>query len=144
MMDGANLAEQEQAEAGTIAGADTRQGAGRQRLVAAGSILGAIGASACCILPLALFMLGAGGAWMANLTALAPYQAIFTVITVGFLGYGFYLVYWKRRKAASVDGAPSVRILPSRLVKTSLWVATVLIVAAFTFPYYAPYILELL
>ncbi len=144
MMDGANLAEQEPAESGTITGADTRQGAGRQKLVAAGSILGAIAASSCCILPLALFMLGAGGAWMGNLTALAPYQPIFTVITVGFLGYGFYLVYWKRRKAASADGAPGVRILPSRLVKTSLWVATVLIVAAFTFPYYALYLLELL
>ena len=41
------------------------------RLAAAGGILGALAASACCILPLVLFTLGISGAWIANLTRLA-------------------------------------------------------------------------
>lgn len=46
--------------------------AGRQRLVAAGGVLGALAAASCCIIPLILFSLGIGGAWIGNLTALAP------------------------------------------------------------------------
>jgi len=44
----------------------------RQRLVIAGGIIGALVASSCCIVPLVLFSLGVGGAWIGNLTALAP------------------------------------------------------------------------
>lgn len=142
-MDGANVAKQEMPEANQAdiaTPAEERTGVGRQRMVAIGSILGALAASSCCILPLALFSLGAGGAWMGNLTALAPYQPIFGVITLGFLGYGFYLVYWKRRKACADDVA-CARPVPSRLVKIGLWTATVLVIGAFTFDYYAPYLL---
>src|SRR5260221_7710285 len=47
---------------------------GRQYLVAAGGLLGAVAASSCCIVPLILFGLGVSGAWIGNLTRLAPYQ----------------------------------------------------------------------
>src|SRR5258708_11919123 len=57
--------------------------AGRQRLVAAGGILGALAASSCCIVPLILFSFGIGGAWIGNLTALAPYQPLFVARTAG-------------------------------------------------------------
>src|SRR3546814_4133239 len=107
-----------------------RNGAARhQGPVAAGGLIGAIGASSCCILPLVLFSLGIGGAWIGNLTALAPYQPIFIAITLGFLGYGFYAVYWKPRRACA-DGAACARPLPHRVVKPVLWAATVLIVTA--------------
>src|SRR3546814_16397700 len=46
----------------------------KARLAATGGVLGAIAALSCCIMPLALFALGISGAWIANLTALAPYQ----------------------------------------------------------------------
>ncbi|WP_342634038.1 mercuric transporter MerT family protein [Mesorhizobium waimense] len=49
-----------------------RSEAGRQRLLVAGGLLGALAASSCCIVPLVLFSLGIGGAWISNLTALAP------------------------------------------------------------------------
>ena len=42
---------------------------GKAGWAAAGGILGALAASSCCILPLALFMLGISGAWIGNLTA---------------------------------------------------------------------------
>src|SRR5579885_3887551 len=77
---------------------------GRQRLAAVGGILAALGAASCCVVPFALFMLGISGAWISNLTALEPYQPIFAAVTVGFLGYGFYLVY-RKPKVACADGS---------------------------------------
>lgn len=111
-----------------------------QGLMAAGGLMGAIGASSCCILPLVLFSAGISGAWIGNLTALAPYQPVFVAMTLGFLVAGFYLVY-VRPKRACAAGETCARPLPNRIVKTSLWVATVLVAAALAFPYVAPTLL---
>src|SRR3546814_12422622 len=62
-------------------------------LLAAGGILAAIGASSCCVLPLVFFALGVSGAWIGNLTALAPYQPIFVAAAVACLAFGFMRVY---------------------------------------------------
>ena len=115
--------------------------AGRQRLVAVGGVLGALAASSCCIIPLILFSLGISGAWIGNLTALAPYKPFFVAGTTGVLGYGFYLVYWKPRRACA-DGEACTRPAPSRLVQIGLWMATVLVAAAFAFDYVAPLLLS--
>jgi mercuric ion transport protein len=117
-----------------------RSEARRQRLVAAGGILGAIGASSCCIIPLILFSLGIGGAWIGNLTALAPYKPFFVAGTTGVLGYGYYLVYWKSRRACA-DDPTCARPGSSRFVQVALWFATVLVIAAFAFDYVAPVLL---
>ena len=114
----------------------------RQGLVAAGGILGAITAASCCILPLALFSLGITGAWIGNLAALTPYQPIIIPITAGFLGYGYYLVYRKPKKGYA-EGSACTRPLPNRIVKSALWVATVLVAAAVAFPYAAPVLLDI-
>ncbi len=112
----------------------------RQGLIATGGVLGAIAASSCCIVPLALFSLGITGVWIGNLAALTPYQPIILSITAGFLGYGYYLVYWKPRKVYA-DGTACARPLPNRIVKIALWVATGLVAAAVAFPYVAPALL---
>ena len=117
--------------------------AGKQSLIAAGGILGAIAATSCCILPLVLTVLGISGAWMANLRALEPYQPYFIAATVAFLAYGFYLVYWKPRQECA-DGAACARPLPNRLVKGALWLATVIVLAAITFGFWFPYIVPYL
>ncbi len=111
----------------------------RTRLIAAGGILGAIAASSCCIVPLVLFSLGISGAWIGNLTALAPYKPIFIVLTLGFLGYGYWLVY--RKPKACTDGAACARPLPNRLVKSALWLSTAIIVLALIWPWLLPAIL---
>jgi mercuric ion transport protein len=111
----------------------------RTRLIAAGGILGALAASSCCILPLVLFSLGISGAWIGNLTALAPYSPYFAAATLILLGYGYYLVYVGPKQACA-DGS-CARPLPNRLVKLSLWAATVLVVAALAFNYVAPLLL---
>lgn len=117
-----------------------RSEAGRQHLVAVGGILGALAASSCCIVPLVLFGLGIGGAWIGNLTALAPYKPLFVAATAGVLGYGFYLVYWKPRRACA-DDAACARPISNRLVQLALWIATALVIAAFAFDYVAPLLL---
>jgi len=120
--------------------AEGRFQAARAAWVAAGGLFGAVVASSCCIVPLALFSFGIGGAWIGTLTALAPYQPLFLAATLGFLGTGFWLVY-RRPKAGCEEGvcaAPASR----RVVKTALWSAAVLAAAAAAFPYLAPILLD--
>jgi len=50
----------------------------------------AVGASACCTIPLVLVSLGVGGAWIGSLTALAPYRWIFVTLAFTALGYAVY------------------------------------------------------
>ena len=57
-------------------------------LLAAGGMLGALAASSCCILPLALFSIGVSGAWIGNFTRLAPFQPCFVVAALVSLGAG--------------------------------------------------------
>ena len=113
----------------------------KARWIATGGILGALAASTCCILPLVLFSLGISGAWIGQLTALSPYQPIFIALTVLCLGYGYWLVY-RKPKQACMEGMACARPLPNRLVKTMLWLATVLVFIAFAWPYIVPLILD--
>lgn len=112
-----------------------------QRLIAAGGLLGALAASSCCIVPLILFGLGVSGAWIGNLTRLAPYQPCFIVATLGFLGAGYWLVF-RDSKAVCADSEACTRPLPNRLVKAALVVATVLVLAALGFDFIAPIFLN--
>lgn len=112
------------------------------RLMALGGVLGAIGASTCCIVPLILFSLGVSGAWVGNLTALEPYKPIFIVFTLGFLGYGYWMVYRKPRACA--EGEACARPLPNRLVKSALWVSTFLILIALFWNWIAPVVAPIL
>ncbi|MBT2131589.1 mercuric transporter MerT family protein [Aliiroseovarius lamellibrachiae] len=114
----------------------------KARMIAAGGILGALAASTCCIVPLILFSLGVSGAWIGNLTALEPYKPIFIAITLGFLGYGYWMVY--RKPKACAQGEACARPLPNRLVKSALWVATVLIMIALFWTWIAPVVAPIL
>jgi mercuric ion transport protein len=105
----------------------------RQKLAAAGGIAAALGAASCCVVPFVLFMLGVSGAWIGNLTALAPYQPIFALIAFGCLGYGFYLIY-RRPKVECANGTYCASPSSTRIAKIGLWTATVLIVVALGFP----------
>lgn len=117
--------------------ASTRGEVGRQRLVAVGGILGALAASSCCVVPLILFSLGIGGAWIGNLTALAPYKPLFVAGTASLLCYGFYLVHWKPRWASADDAACAPGSQPRRSA-----LALDLVAAAFAFDYVAPLLLR--
>jgi mercuric ion transport protein len=117
--------------------ADNRR---RQWLIAAGGLLGALAASSCCILPLAMFGLGVSGAWIGNFTRLAPYQPYFIAATLAFLGYGYWLVYRSGARACT-DGI-CARPLPNRIVKAGLILATLLVAAALGLDFIAPLFLN--
>jgi mercuric ion transport protein len=104
-------------------------------------VLSAIAASSCCVLPLALFSLGVSGAWIGNLTALAPYHPYFLAAAAGFLAYGYWLVY-RTSKRVCANEAPCVRSLPNRLVIAGLVIGTVLVLAAIAFDIFAPRLLN--
>src|SRR5713101_2939686 len=118
--------------------ADSRR---RQSLMAAGALLGALAASSCCILPLALFGLGVSGAWIGNFTRLVAYQPYFLAATLACLGYGYWLVYRSSTRACA-DGGACARPLPNRIIKTSLILATILVVAALVLDFIAPLFLN--
>jgi len=120
----------------------------RKWTVAAGasSIGSAFLASACCIGPLILALLGIGGG--ALLAKFEPYRPYFMTITFVFLGTGFYFAYRKQKVLAVPGGAnttdgddcgcPAPR--SRRSGKVLLWVAMVVVVAFLAFPYAAPLI----
>jgi mercuric ion transport protein len=112
-----------------------------QRLLAAGGLLGALAASSCCILPLALFILGISGAWIGHFTRLAAYQPYFLAATLVCLGGGYWLVY-RRSTRACTDSEACARPLPNRIIKTSLILATMLVAAALGLDLIAPLFLN--
>jgi len=112
-----------------------------QGLMAVGGLLGALVASSCCLLPLVLFGLGVSGAWIGNLTQLAPYQPFFIAATIACLGYGYWLVY-RSSKVACGGGEASARPLSNWLVQVGLIVATVLVIVAVGFDFLAPLLLD--
>jgi mercuric ion transport protein len=99
-----------------------------QRLLVGGGVLGAVAASSCCLVPLTLFGIGVGGAWIGFLTRLAPYQPYFLGVAVLCLGLGYWLRRRSRRVACTQDEM-CARPLPSRIVTTGFVVAGILIVA---------------
>lgn len=137
-MDG-DMSERQAAEA-------ERASPGRRKgWLAGGSVIGALLASACCILPFVLLSLGIGGAWMSSLTALKPYQPYFIAATLVLLSAGFYNVYRKPRAACESEdrcsGGGCGSPLAARLTKLLLWAAGALVLLVLAWPYLAPYLL---
>jgi mercuric ion transport protein len=120
---------------GEVTSQENEESQGKTSFFAVSGIIGAIAASSCCVLPLALTLLGVSGAWMSNLRILTPYQPYFIVATAVLIGLGFYSVYWKPRQVCAIDAACS-KPLPNKLVKLGLWLGTALILIALTFPYW--------
>lgn len=89
-------------------------------------------ASICCVGPLILVAVGAGGAWIANLTALDPVRPWLTALSVGLLGLA-HIRHWRARRRASCDCA--ARPAPKALW---LWLGTALVAAALAAPYVLP------
>jgi mercuric ion transport protein len=110
-----------------------------QRLIAAGGILGALGAASCCVIPFALFVAGVSGAWIGNLTALEPYQPIFAIVSLGFLGYGAWRLNFKPKQICANGYCATPQ--SDRIAKIGLWIAAALVAIALGFPYAAGYFL---
>ena len=51
-------------------------------MISEAGLLAALATSSCCLLPFLFVTVGVSGAWIGNLTALAPFQPIFFLLTV--------------------------------------------------------------
>lgn len=110
----------------------------RDGWLAAGGVIGAILASTCCVVPLVLVMLGVSGAWIGNLTMLEPYKPLFAAVALVFVGLGFWHVYFRTERECA-EGSYCARPRSSIITKSALWIATILIAAALTINWWAPY-----
>jgi len=111
---------------------------GNTRWGLAGAVAAAVGASVCCLGPLLLLALGAGGAWIGNLTAMEKYRPIWMAATLLFLGLAFARVYRKPKEDACAPGStcpPNA----GRRNKVLLWIVTALVLALLALPYAIPY-----
>ena len=81
-----------------------------QKMMLAGGALAALAASACCLGPLALVLLGLSGAWIANLTTLEPYRPIFIGAALVLMGLAWRRIY--RTPAAEACAPGTLCALP--------------------------------
>ena len=98
--------------------------------------LTAILASACCLGPLVLVLLGVSGAWIGNLTRLEPYRPVFLSGALIALFFAWRRIFRPARACTpgEVCAMPHVR----SIYKVIFWCVATLIVIAFAFPYAAP------
>ena len=81
----------------------------RSTLVA--GVLSTIGATACCVLPLALVTLGFSGAWLAMVHSLESLQPLFAALAVACLGFAFHALYIQPRSCAPGESCALPRVL---------------------------------
>jgi mercuric ion transport protein len=122
----------------------TRTGDAAKALLSIGGVLAALGASSCCVIPFVLFTLGVSGAWIGNLTALAPYQPIFVAMALGCLAGSFVLVRRTSRPGATACAPGAWRATPTsdRIARIGLWTAAAIVVVALAFPRLASLFLD--
>jgi len=112
---------------------------GAARATMAGAVVAAIAASACCVVPAILALVGISGVGAA--AVLAPYRPLLLGATAALLGLGFYLAYRKPRTAAAESGAEDACGCPAprtrRSGKWMLWLAAVGVVFFAAYPYIA-------
>ena len=113
-----------------------------KKIIATGGLLGAIAASTCCVLPVILFALGISGAWISNLVSLARYKPFFIVLSLVFVGIGFWMVYFKPKiSIPKVQSTSCYRPFSEKTIKIMLWFSVIIILIVFLIPYIAPFLL---
>ena len=99
------------------------------------TVLSAAVASLCCILPVAVAVLGVGsaafGAWF------EPWRPLFVIITVALLAVAFYQVY--RPVPCGPDEACAVRV-SRRRQRIFLWAVAGISILLMAFPYYVEWL----
>jgi mercuric ion transport protein len=107
--------------------------------IVVGSVIAAVAASACCIGPVVLSLVGAGALGAASVR-LEPMRPYFLALTGVLLAAGFYMTY---RRPSPADCAAGGRCTPTsnRTAKVILWVATLIAALLVTFPYYVNWLI---
>ncbi|MBI3419119.1 MAG: mercury transporter MerT [Proteobacteria bacterium] len=101
-----------------------------------GSVLAAIGASLCCVAPLALLAVGISGAWIGSLTAFEPYRPVFVGLTLLFLGVAFHKLYFAPKTC--VPGSPCADPRTAKRQRLVFWIVAPLLLGLLAAPWLAP------
>lgn len=106
----------------------------RTALIAGG--MAAFLASACCLGPLVLLLLGFSGAWIGNLAALEPYRPVFIAVAGVALYIAGRRIYRPVQQCApnEICALPQVRTA----YKTCFWLVAILVLLALVFPHVLP------
>lgn len=106
----------------------------RSNISLAASVVAGLGASACCVLPLALVMAGLGGSWLATLKVLEPFRPIFVAVAVLALFFAWRGIF--RTAEVCEPGQACADPHVQRRSKWIFWGVVTLVVGLLTFPYY--------
>ncbi len=110
---------------------DTKKNA----LVGAGAVAAAFGASLCCILPVAVAVLGVGSAALG--AKLEPLRPWFAGLTLVLLGFAFHQAY---RPVDCAPGEACAVPASRKRLRRWLWIVTIVALALMAFPYYASWL----
>lgn len=97
------------------------------------SIVAALAASMCCVLPIAFVLLGVGVAGAAAF--FAAWRPLLLAITFALLGVGFYFSYRKPQEACRPGSDCELPTAGTR--RRWLWIATAFVILFSAFPYYS-------
>lgn len=108
----------------------------KQALLTAGTVAAAVGASLCCIVPVAVAVLGVGSAALG--AKLEPFRPYLSALTVVLLSVAFYQAYKPPRcEPGEVCAVPQSR----QRGRVVLWVVTVIAALLLAFPYYVSWLI---
>ena len=93
-------------------------------------------ASACCLGPLVLVVLGFSGAWIGNLTALEPYRPWFLAAALVAMVFACRQIYRPARACEPGDVCAAPRVHGA--YRAAFWFVALLIAIAAVFPYVLP------
>ena len=93
----------------------------------------ALGASSCCVVPLALVTLGVSSAWLARLRALEPFYPAFVGLAIAAFAFAFWRLYLRPAfcEPGEACANPSVR----RRQRIAFWLTLVAAHALILFPF---------
>lgn len=100
-------------------------------------LFAALAASACCLGPLALLLLGVSGAWIGRLAALEPWQPGFVALALGALALAGWRLW--RPRAACTPGEACALLRVRRAYRALFVVVAMLVALALGFPWLAPF-----
>lgn len=111
---------------------------GVSKATLAGGLIAAILASACCLGPLVLVVVGISGAWISNLTLLEPYRPVFIGVALVFMGLAWRRIYRVPAAAGCEPGTLCALPQTNRAYRVMFWVVLALVLLAVGFPHLAP------
>jgi mercuric ion transport protein len=104
-------------------------------LLLAGTLT-AVGASACCVIPLILLTLGIGGSWLSSLSLLEPYRPLFIGATLLLLSFSFHRIYLapRVRDASSSCGQHN----GMKRLRLAFWITSTVALGLIALPWLIP------